>query len=819
MSHRPAAAAGAVAALLIAAVPAQAGAAAPKAKLAPASQSALVAKRAVHATVSAPAKSVATVALYADGHRVSHTRTLTFHRARRAKLSLALTSGGVKRLGRCAAHKLELRVIVKRGAKTTTVRDRVALKVKHCASSSARPANKPAVTPPADPPAGKPEDTPRSDDNGAGDDTPANLGPLFRVGTSVVDITPTKPMVLGGYSANYTVPNGAHDPLQVRAFFVGHGDKAVTFVSLDSQGWFASYQTPNVGDGAADARADAAQILNDRGYKVSAANVVVSATHDHAAPTIQGIWGHTDPAYLHQVKLAAVQAVSQAEQNAQDAELWSAQGTIRGLLSEVQGTDQMAGFGVDTSLPILWAREPGTGKTIGTYADVPVHVDQYDPSSNSDHQWSADYPGYVRNRLNQLLGGTSVIAAGTLGRQEGIGSSPEYTEVTKQGRFITNAITRALGHAQRITDTTLDAATQSFSTPATNMGLLMAMSCNHPGGPVGCQGGSEPASNGGTGTWFWSPGSMFTVNRSMASPWFTAGGTNTIGTMSTVARIGDQVYATAPGEGFPEVTSAIQRAFGSSAGIDGVHVIDHAGDQLGYYWDQRAGVYPSNQLAQSDFVKFNVGSQLAQDNVNAAIAAGTSLGLAPSAQDAYAQKDDPNAFSKPHVQAYADQSETQDTTVSLYSSAKKAQSNSLGSTTFGSSATSQDSQVSFDFGDGTPTETHAPSTRFDHTFPGPGTYDVTASIVDNLGAKYSWVQTVVIDTPLSAAVDRDTKKGKHILTVRPVGGSGDVISAHWTFSDGSSTDGTSVKHAPEGQATVAIVDGAGNTATQTVTVG
>ena len=42
---------------------------------------------------------------------------------------------------------------------------------------------------------------------------------------------------------------------------------------------------------------------------MTAANVVVSATHDHAAPTIQGIWGHTDPAYLHQVKEAAVQAV------------------------------------------------------------------------------------------------------------------------------------------------------------------------------------------------------------------------------------------------------------------------------------------------------------------------------------------------------------------------------------------------------------------------------------------------------------------------------------------------------------------------------
>ena len=56
-------------------------------------------------------------------------------------------------------------------------------------------------------------------------------------------------MDVGGYGANYIVTNGVHDPLQVRAFFVGHGKQAVTFVSVDAQGWFAAYQAPNVGDG------------------------------------------------------------------------------------------------------------------------------------------------------------------------------------------------------------------------------------------------------------------------------------------------------------------------------------------------------------------------------------------------------------------------------------------------------------------------------------------------------------------------------------------------------------------------------------------
>ena len=78
-----------------------------------------------------------------------------------------------------------------------------------------------------------------------------------------------------------------------------------------------------------------------------------------------------------------------------------------------------------------------------------------------------------------------------------------------------------------------------------------------------------------------------------------------------------------------------------------MHIIDHGGDQLGYYWDARPGVYPPAQLAQSDFAKYNVGSQLAQDNVDGARAAGETLGLDPTAQNAFAEIDNPNAFSEP----------------------------------------------------------------------------------------------------------------------------------------------------------------------------
>src|SRR5918912_137662 len=79
---------------------------------------------------------------------------------------------------------------------------------------------------------------------------------VFDVGTAVVDITPTTPQYLGGYDRMDTPTAAAHDPLEVRTFFVGRGHHAVAFASVDSQGWFAGYQEGPYG--VSDARNQAA---------------------------------------------------------------------------------------------------------------------------------------------------------------------------------------------------------------------------------------------------------------------------------------------------------------------------------------------------------------------------------------------------------------------------------------------------------------------------------------------------------------------------------------------------------------------------------
>src|SRR3954454_5780390 len=85
----------------------------------------------------------------------------------------------------------------------------------------------------------------------------------FDVGTAVVDITPTTPQYLGGYDRMEHPTAKAHDPLQVRAFFVGRGSSAVAFAIVDSQGWFAGYQEGPYG--VTEARQDAVTELGKLG--------------------------------------------------------------------------------------------------------------------------------------------------------------------------------------------------------------------------------------------------------------------------------------------------------------------------------------------------------------------------------------------------------------------------------------------------------------------------------------------------------------------------------------------------------------------------
>ncbi len=521
---------------------------------------------------------------------------------------------------------------------------------------------------------------------------------------------------------------------------------------------------------------------------------MVSTTHVHAAPTITGIWGTSTRtpegrAYLKRVHDAAVAAVDQAAGNLRTSELWAATGNVRSFVwQNGQGTNHPDGFPVDEQMPVLWARDPATGATNALYVNVPNHPDQFDGASQK--QFSADFPGYVRRKLDATIGGTSVIAAGTLGRQEPPGQIETYDEVERQGEYVTNAIELALAQAKPLTSDVLDSTESYMITTADNAGLLQLMQLNTFG----------PACYGG----------KCTIPRAIDGQWFVNGTPKKLGTWVSSIRIGSLLYVANPGESFAEVNEAIRDGV---LDAQAVNVVGLAGDFLGYNWVR--GQYTDTEFGSSNFKTYNLGPDFAQQTADLNHANAAKLGFATSTEPkpvvAVKYGDVGNL---PGIQFYPTQLQSSNRTVRFYVSKATPQNR----------RTDPLSDVSWDFGDGSGAIV-TEAGWVEHTFPGPGNYQVYATVrnlaADNPGER-SWTETIVIDEPLTVSGRVSWRAGKSTRLHAVVsGGHGKIIAAHWTCPTGDARQGMDVTCPGTdkgGVAEVTVVDGAGNLATSEIDI-
>lgn len=631
---------------------------------------------------------------------------------------------------------------------------------------------------------------------------------IFEAGAAAFNINPDTPQYIGGYGYKSGPTTEVNDPLEVRAFFVGQGRNAAVMVSADSTGWFSAYEGPTMKPYGIDAtRVKIAEALSNRGYNVTPESVLINSTHAHSTPVLVGIWGLVDWRYLKKVSTSAVDAAIAAADRAKKSELWAETGSVRSLVwQNGQGTNHPDGYEADNQLPVLWARDPQTKATNAIYVNIPNHPDQF--RAEDYNKFSADVPGYVRKVLDEQIGGTAVVASGTLGRQEPPGSNPAYSEVIPQAEFDINQIPQTLGTATPVTRGGVDGAQERFTTEADNSDLLTLISG------------------------FMGAGSCIdefeycTIPRSRAPEYYSpAGGGDpaTVTATTQAIRIGDVLIASNPGEAFPEVNRAIRESV--NTGARQIHVAALT-DMLGYYYN-RAN-YNDEQIGSSNFNTYNVGPDLGQDNADAARKAIGDLGFATTPQVVDAPWN-PDVQKRPGVQWYPNRTASANPTVSIYGSATRSQDKKAPEPTV----------INWDFGDGdtqTTTKVDGDWERFDHTFPGPGTYQVTATVssehsIDHVIRDRSWSDTITIDPPLEITA-RVVRRSTTAATLAVSGkrdrghvvgssGNGRLIAASWS-SAGKNKGAGLMLTIPFGRRTakaaVTAVDGAGNTATAQVKI-
>src|SRR5690606_15961214 len=145
------------------------------------------------------------------------------------------------------------------------------------------------------------------------------------------------------------------------------------------------------------------------------------------------------------------------------------------------------------------------------------------------------------------------------------------------------------------------------------------------------------------------------------------------------------------------------------------------------------------------------------------------IGFTTSPQSVHASYNE-DVLDRPGIQWYPDTLESADPVVNLYASSAKSQDETVPAP----------AGIEWEFDDGSTLTTNNQD-RFDHTFPGPGTYDVVATVTGSNEKTRSWQQQITINPAAgaSATLSKRTRAGAK-LVAGLTGGSGKLVAARWT---------------------------------------
>ena len=628
--------------------------------------------------------------------------------------------------------------------------------------------------------------------------SPAAAAPkpaLFKVGAAAENTNPTTdPVFSGGFGLSDPILE-VHDPLEVRAFYVANAKHAVAVAVVDAQAWFAAYMDkPDYG--ITDVRQQAAAAISKAGGpKMTAADIIVQATHTHAGPTLEGIWGPVPTRYLEHVHDQTIKALTEAAATATPAHLRV--GTYDApWLNNIDNnqTDSYPGWAQDGQVSVLRAVSP-SGGSVASFVSVPAHGDIV--CGSCDKQLSADYFGFVRAALDERLGGVNVVGPATLGREEtpvqvgGLGPSQWFSGVVES--ITGQAITQ--GHW--VTKDTVSSVNTFSSVPAHNAALL---ALNAAWKLPEEQRQAETNASG-----------IYPIARSMDPPYLIG---NAIGADMTALRIGDSVLLSMPGEPFPEIRAALQNA---TTGADTIIALSKAQDDWGYFYP--AWTWGFTSLYDSDHNIYNVAPQAGDQVILQQADNMRALGFTVDPAVGAPLPTRWEQALRPGVQAMASPTWG---TAGAATNTLRVTFTAIYNQAFvydrpGAPGGGLAGKVHVDFGDGTSTDVAGDKrTRFTHDYE-PGEYTVRLRATDQSANTATWQLVVRVYRPLRPAITaKAVGGGVWRFTGRARGGDGQRLAWRWRFSDGARAEGQVVEHRfPSGSdkgATLTVADGTTMTA-------
>jgi hypothetical protein len=204
------------------------------------------------------------------------------------------------------------------------------------------------------------------------------------------------PVYLAGFGQN-RLATGVHDELWVRAVAVSDGRQKIAIVSVDLVGVF---------------HADVEKARERLQREAPGAILIVTSTHNHEGPDTMGLWGKgrfstgVDPAYLERVRTTIADTAAEALSRLQPATVSFAKTRTPELIE-----DGRLPRVIDDVLFALQVRAQD-GTTLGSIVNWSSHPEAI---GSKNTLVSSDYSHWLRQRMEEKLGGTSVFLVGSIG--------------------------------------------------------------------------------------------------------------------------------------------------------------------------------------------------------------------------------------------------------------------------------------------------------------------------------------------------------------------------------------------------------------------
>jgi neutral ceramidase len=226
----------------------------------------------------------------------------------------------------------------------------------------------------------------------------------MKIGAAMVDITPPIGMAMDGYGARAGGAAGIHDPLRARVL-VGEGSDGTTVALVVADLLQVDARLREI---------IAAEVLRSTGIPRDC--LQLAGTHTHSGPAFG------EPSDVEQrTGKAIAEAVRRAWAERREAAAAVGIGRVEGI-----GANRRPNGGPVDDRVTVTRFDDLAGQPIATHVNYGCHPTTLGPNNLL---YSADFPGVVCGRLDEVLGGVSIFSTGPQGDVNPGGYSPEGSMV------------------------------------------------------------------------------------------------------------------------------------------------------------------------------------------------------------------------------------------------------------------------------------------------------------------------------------------------------------------------------------------------------